>query len=288
MPFRSEQQDAGKRWQEFERNDLLSLLRVHVYCVYRSVLGPAWHNARKQDAKDRLYYVLSGAGSVSHHGETFSLRPGGLYLIPAFTPHSHACEGRLELYWCHFCAETCYGTPLFAHLTVPYVCRPAVGMDIPEMFARMVRLYRDGSPGAVFRRSGLLLQALAPFIEQVDMEQWRLWRLRAEPFLPVLELIDRRVAEPLSIDELSRAAHLSRCYFMSRFKQIFGLSPHQYQLLKRIEQARVRLLKTSDTLGHISADLGFADAFHFSRLFKKTTGRSPHAFRRDHAAEANR
>jgi AraC-like DNA-binding protein len=288
MPLRSLQQDAGKHWQEFERNDLLSLIRVHVYCVYRSVLGPAWRTACTQDAKDRLYYVLAGEGAVSHHGETFPLQTGGLYLIPAHTPHSHVCDSRLELYWCHFCAETCYGTPLFSHLAVPYVCYPAVGKGLPEMFARMVRLYRDDSPGAVFCRSGLLLQALAPFMEQVDMEQWRLWHLRAVPFLPVLVLIERRVAEPLSIDELARAAHLSRCYFMSRFKQLFGLSPHQYQLLKRIEQARVRLLKTSDTLGHISAELGFADAFHFSRLFKKTTGRSPHAFRSDHAAEAKR
>jgi len=288
MPLRSRQQDAGKRWQEFERNDLLSLIRVHVYCVYRSVLGPAWRTDHTQDAKDRIYYVLAGTGTVSHHGETFPLRPGGLYLIPAHTPHSHACDGRLELYWCHFCAETCYGTPLFSHLTLPYACRPASGAGIAETFARMARLYRDDSPGAVFRRSGLLLQALAPFIEQADMEQWRLWHLRAEPFLPVLELIGRRVAEPLSVDELARAAHLSRCYFMSRFKQIFGLSPHQYQLLKRIEQARVRLLKTSDTLGHISADLGFSDAFHFSRLFKKMTGRSPQAFRSDHASETNR
>ncbi len=288
MPLRSLQQDAGKHWQEFERNDLLSLIRVHVYCVYRSVLGPEWRTKQAQDAKDRLYYVLAGEGAVSHHGEVFPLRTGGLYLIPANTKHSHRCDDRLDLYWCHFSAENAYGTPLFAHLAVPYACYPGADADIIGMFARMTRLYRDDSPGAVFRRSGLLMQMLVPFIEQVDMEQWRLWHLRAESFLSVLELIERRVAEPLSIEELARAAHLSRGYFMSRFKQIFGLSPHQYQLLKRIEQARARLLKTSDTLDRISADLGFADAFHFSRLFKKMTGRSPQVFRSDHATAAKR
>jgi AraC-like DNA-binding protein/mannose-6-phosphate isomerase-like protein (cupin superfamily) len=288
MPQRTLQQDANVQWQEFEPNDLLSQIRVHVYCVYRSVLGTTWRTESAQDSKDRIYYIVSGSGQIEHHGETFPLRPGGLYLIPANTRHSHRCDGRMELCWCHFCAENAYGTPLFAHLAVPYACCPDDGMGIPEIFERMVRLYRDDSPGAVYRRSGLLMQTLAPFIEQADMEQWRLWDLSAERFRPVLAMIDQRLADPLSTEMLADAAHLSRSYFISRFKQTFGISPHQYQLMRRIEQARLRLLKTSDTLDRISADLGFADAFHFSRLFKKMTGRSPQAFRSDHATKSKR
>lgn len=287
MSQRVTQQDASAHWMEFERDDLVSQIRMHVYCAYRSTLGPAWRTERSQDAKDRLYYVLAGSGEVCHHGQAFALRPGGLYLIPAHAPHSHACDGRLELYWCHFAAETRHGTPLFSHLAVPYACRPADSRGVRALFAALTRLYTDDSPGAVFRRSGLLLQALAPFLEQADLTPWRLWHQRVDPFLPVLDLIARRAAEPLSVEELARAAHLSRCYFLSRFKQLFGVSPHQYQLQKRIELARTRLLRTADTVAHVSADLGFADAFHFSRLFKRMTGRSPQAFRRDHASAAN-
>ena len=282
MSLRNKQQDAGTRWQEFERNDLISLIRVHVYCAYRSVLGPAWHSAKKQDAKDRVYYVNSGSGEVSHHGQVFSLRPGGLYLIPAHTTHSHVCDKRLDLYWCHFTAETCYGTPLFAHLELPYACNPPPTAHLPKVFASMVRLYKDDSPGAVFRRSGLLMQVLAPFIERADMNRWRLWHVRADQFTKVLELIERHTTAPLAIDELARAANLSRGYFLSRFKQVFGVSPHQYQLLKRTEMARQRLLDTSDTISQVSSGLGFADPLHFSRLFKKMTGRSPRQFRKDH------
>jgi len=288
MSLRNKQHDAGKQWQEFERDDLISQLRLHVYCVYRSVLGQAWRSTPKQDAKDRIYYVLSGAGEISHHGKTFSLRPGGLYLIPAHAPLSYACDDRLELYWCHFSAETCYGTPLFARLELPYVCHPPPAAHLPNIFKSMTRLYKDDSPGAVFRRSGLLMQALAPFIEKADMNQWRLWHLRADQFTKVLELIECHVTSPLAIDELARAAHLSRGYFMSRFKQTFGLSPHQYQLLKRIEKARQRLLYSSDTISQVSSELGFTDAFHFSRLFKKMTGKSPSQFRNSHLPEETR
>jgi AraC-like DNA-binding protein len=126
------------------------------------------------------------------------------------------------------------------------------------------------------------MQALAPFIERADMNQWRQWHLRADQFTPVLELIERHVNAPLAIDELARAAHLSRSYFLSRFKQVFGVSPHKYQLLKRTEMARQRLLHSSDTISQVSSGLGFADPLHFSRLFKKMTGRSPRQFKKDH------
>ncbi len=285
MPQRTLQQDADVRWQEFDPNDLLSQIRVHVYCAYRTTLGPAWRTAQTQDAKDRLYYVVSGSGEVVHHSRSYALQPGGLYLIPAHTPHSHSCTGRMDIYWCHFAAETRLGTPLFANLPVPYACHPLPEHGISSLFEAMARLYADDSPGAVFRRSGLLMQTLAPFIERADLLCWRQWHQCVQPFMPVIDLIDRRTGEPLlSSEELARAAHLSRCYFLSRFKQLFGVSPRQYQIKKRIELARVRLLQTADTVGHISTDLGFADAFHFSRQFRKCIGLSPRAFRAAHGA----
>ncbi len=160
-------------------------------------------------------------------------------------------------------------------------------MAIPETFARMTRLYRDDSPAAIVCRSGLLLLLLAPLIEYIDMEKLLVWRSRAERFRPVLDMIDCKLAEPLSSEALASLACMSRNYFISRFKQTFGISPHQYQIMRRIEQARIRLLKTSDTLSHISEDLGFSDAFHFSRVFKKVTGWSPNNFRREHMSAKN-
>jgi AraC family transcriptional regulator len=290
MAQRTAQHDheANIDWQEFEPNDLFSNIRVHVYCAYRSVLDTSWNTMHAQDSKDRLYYVPSGRGELTHHGQTYSLQPGGLYLIPAHTPHNHSCSNGMVLYWCHFVAQTSFGAPLFANLKIPYMSHASKARGLPEMFKRMTRLYKDDSPGAVFRRSGLLLQMLAPFIEKVDMKEWQLLNLRAEPFLPVLELMKSNLSTPLPVEHLAKIVHLSRSHFITRFRQVFGIPPHHYYLLKRMEAARFRLLSTTDTLGCISTELGFTDAYHFSRLFKQITGCSPSVFRANHAQHALR
>ncbi|MBL8991700.1 MAG: helix-turn-helix transcriptional regulator, partial [Spirochaetia bacterium] len=68
-------------------------------------------------------------------------------------------------------------------------------------------------------------------------------------------------------------------YFSARFKKQFGISPKQYFLLEKTELAKRYLLESELSVSEISERLGFANAFHFSRLFKKHSGTSPAAFR---------
>nr|WP_231665501.1 MULTISPECIES: helix-turn-helix domain-containing protein [unclassified Pseudoalteromonas] len=52
------------------------------------------------------------------------------------------------------------------------------------------------------------------------------------------------------------------------FKQTYGLSPHAYQLDKRIKKAK-NLLKSGHSIIETSHLLGFADQSHLQRNFKK-------------------
>ena len=250
---------------------------MYVYCVYRSVLGPP--GARGTQTPRTGLLRPAGTGDVSHHGEIFPAA-GRVYLIPAHTPHSHACDGRLELYWRHFRAETCHGTPLFSHLTVPYACRPAAGPASRDL--RPHGACTGTTRRAVSRRSALLMQVLALFIEQADMAQWRPGTSARN--LPARAGGSRRAAEPFP--STSRPAPRTSPLLHEPLKRIFdrptSISPEARRAGARPAAEHVR------HVGHISTDLGFADAFHFSRLFKRMTGRSPQAFRRDHADETNR
>jgi AraC-like DNA-binding protein len=72
------------------------------------------------------------------------------------------------------------------------------------------------------------------------------------------------------------------------FKDCFGLTIHQYQLMQKIEHAKFYLeyfpnMKIID----ISLSLGFYDEFHFSRQFKKFLGVSPTDYKKTHLKENN-
>lgn len=95
--------------------------------------------------------------------------------------------------------------------------------------------------------------------------------------------IDRRYAEPLSLDELARRAGMSKSTFKRTFTRLFEVSPGQYLLRVRLNAAR-RLLETTDRLiSDVALDCGFYDQSHFSRLFRRARGLTPGAYRRAHA-----
>lgn len=63
------------------------------------------------------------------------------------------------------------------------------------------------------------------------------------------------------------------------FRQATGLSPLEYYQRRRIHHACVRLLDRARTITQVALELGFADAAHFSRLFRKYSGLTPRAYR---------
>ena len=77
-----------------------------------------------------------------------------------------------------------------------------------------------------------------------------------------------------SLSDLAIAAGLSRFQLIRSFKQQYGMSPHAYQLDKRIKQAKV-LLKSGHSILDTSLLLGFSDQSHLQRNFKKRLAITP-------------
>lgn len=95
----------------------------------------------------------------------------------------------------------------------------------------------------------------------------------------VRDLIDRRFAEALSIDDLADYAHLSRYHFIRAFRRKFFATPHQYLTRRRIEKAKELLANSERTITEICFDVGFSSVGSFSTLFHREVGWSPSIYR---------
>lgn len=95
----------------------------------------------------------------------------------------------------------------------------------------------------------------------------------------VKDYIQAHLHRDLKLVELAAIAQLSPYYFARLFKQSVGLTPHQYVLQCRIEQAQYLLRHTPLSLAEIGLRVGFCDQSHLSRCFKHRTGITPTQFR---------
>ncbi|HET6196074.1 MAG TPA: AraC family transcriptional regulator, partial [Acetobacteraceae bacterium] len=85
-----------------------------------------------------------------------------------------------------------------------------------------------------------------------------------------------------SLQRVAEACKLSVSHFSRAFKVSTGVPPHQWLLTARIERARNLLADSATPLVEVADMCGFADQSHFSRIFARTMGTSPGAWRREH------
>jgi AraC-like DNA-binding protein len=93
------------------------------------------------------------------------------------------------------------------------------------------------------------------------------------------DLADARFAEPLDVDDLARAAGLSRAHFSRKFRRAFGVSPHAYLLTRRLERAAALLRTTDSSVAEVCMAVGLASVGSFTTSFKRAFGKTPTGYR---------
>jgi AraC family transcriptional regulator len=101
------------------------------------------------------------------------------------------------------------------------------------------------------------------------------WQERA-----VVRYIEEHLGEQFSLLKLSEIAQLSLHHFCRAFKQSFGMPAHRYQVCRRMEVAKGLLADRTTSVTEIALSLGYAQTSSFSSAFRKTTGWTPTAYRR--------
>jgi AraC-like DNA-binding protein len=102
----------------------------------------------------------------------------------------------------------------------------------------------------------------------------------ARHLLRARDLADARYTESLEVDDLARAAGLSRAHFSREFRRAFGESPHAYLLTRRLERAAALLRMTDRSVADVCFSVGLRSLGSFTTSFTRTYGMSPGAYRR--------
>jgi AraC-like DNA-binding protein len=93
------------------------------------------------------------------------------------------------------------------------------------------------------------------------------------------DLADRRYAEPLDLDALAGAAHVSKYHFARCFAEAYGETPLRYLTRRRIERAQDLLRSANLTVTEVCMLVGFSSLGSFSSRFRDIVGESPTEYR---------
>ena len=98
--------------------------------------------------------------------------------------------------------------------------------------------------------------------------------------LSVVEYIDEHLAEHVPLRRLAGLARLSSFHFSRAFKQSFGVPPHRYHLMRRIELSKTLLAARKMSVSEIGMAVGFGEASAFTATFRRMTGVTPTVYSR--------
>lgn len=119
--------------------------------------------------------------------------------------------------------------------------------------------------------SRLTMAAVDPSLRHDDA------RTRLERARSLLhDAYDRR----LQLPEIAREAAMSRYHFVRAFRREFDVTPRQYLIGRRIEQAKRLLQSSSMSVTEVCMQVGFSSLGSFSTLFQREVGCSPSSYRR--------
>jgi AraC family transcriptional regulator len=97
----------------------------------------------------------------------------------------------------------------------------------------------------------------------------------------VVERMHADLSEDIDLHSLAKESGYSRSHFLRMFREATGITPYQYLLRLRLQQAQRMLRDKSSRLVDIAVACGFSSHTHMSRIFRQTIGVTPSEYRRD-------
>lgn len=86
--------------------------------------------------------------------------------------------------------------------------------------------------------------------------------------------MEQHHSENIELNDLAKAAFMSRFHYVRVFKQLYGVTPRSYLRDLRINKAKL-LLQQGRSITDTCYSVGYESLATFSNTFRKCTGQSP-------------
>ncbi len=136
----------------------------------------------------------------------------------------------------------------------------------------------------------VLVKTLAIVAEKTATETEQDRSLEEDPILGrrIKKYIDENYMEPMTLQTIGDALHVSPYYLSHIFKETIGYSPMQYLLRRRIGEAQSLLISTDYSISDIAGMVGYDTQSYFNMQFTKHVGMPPKKYRQNYVVGAEK
>jgi len=243
------------------------------------------------DRKDFPFFgiecVAEGSGTIQLAGGSYRLAPGMVFAYGPGVRHLIRSDRERPMlkYYVDFvgkAAQRLLADSILGKWQVVQLSAPQEVADLYEL------LQREGAAGSRYGSSicSALLEVLIMKIDQQAVPYGSVEVRAFETFQRARRVIQERFLALQSAQEAAVACHIDPSYLSRLFQRFAATSPYRFLTKLKMNRAAELLLDQRMLVKEVADELGFANAFHFSRTFKRIYGVSPETFLRQSRVES--
>ena len=263
-------------------------------------------NFLKLKSKDsRLFYILSGEGEIEFQNKSYNLYPDTVILFKAGTEYEWKTSG-IEYYTINFDY-----TQEFSDIKRTFHPFSSAAFDGKSAFdCGYIEDYTQLNQPIIIYNAALLKRQIknltyesilsdeySPALLSLMMSETIINILRihnreasgtpdnVQKIKEIIEYIHSNYQKNITNQNIAEYFGYNPSYIGRVFKQITGQSLHSYILEFRLQIAMELLTNQDIPIGEIYKQIGFTDFYHFSKIFKKKTGKTPTQYRSHHISD---
>ena len=245
-------------------NDLSNLIIQKIISVNKILTTAGGNSQRLNRTRWGLLIKYEGETIYTFDGRQFKSNVENIALLPKGSSYEWECTKQGHYIVVEFEANlSCENIFILPNKKSEHILK--LFKDLEKIWTLKHKFYKLESINLVYN-------ILTTLLEQFDNY---LPSDKKEKIQPALDYIAENYNKPITNNELADLLGISTVYFRKLFSVTMGISPISYIQQLRIKKAKEMLKSDYSKISVISETVGYANIYHFSKMFKQITGYSP-------------